>query len=95
MVRSVNGDRGSSVIPIPDTADDFLFLGRGRHVIVDGTDIHMNGSSGTSLEAGIIASGNSKRATVQSTAAIMRSLLMVQIGSTDDYVLKYGGPDIS
>ena len=95
MVRSVNGDRGSSVIPIPDTADDYVFLGRGRHVITDGSKMHMNGLSGALLEDGIAASGNSKRATLRNVANTMKSLLLIQIGNTDDYILKYGGPEIS
>ena len=95
MVRSVNGDRGSSVIPIPDTADDYVFLGRGRHVITDGSKMHMNGMSGTSLEDGITASGTTKRTAIRNTANTMKSLLLVQIENTDDYILKYGGPEIS
>lgn len=95
MVRSVNGDRGSSVLPIPDTADDYVFLGRGRHVVTDASKMHFNGMSGSSLEDGIVASGNSKRTTIQNVSNTMKSLLLVQIDNTDDYILKCGGPVIS
>lgn len=95
MVNSVNGDRGSSVIPIPDTTDDYLFLGRGRHVIINGTKVYMNGTSGTTLEAGIIASGNSKMTSIRNVSASMKILQLLPIpNTTDDYILKYGGYDI-
>ena len=94
MVKSVNGDRGSSVIPIPDTADDYLFLGRGRHVIINGTKVYMNGTSGTTLEAGITASGNSKMTSIRNVSASMKILQLLPIENSDDYILKYGGYDI-
>lgn len=96
MVNSVNGNRGSSVIPVTESNDDdYVFLGRGRHVLLDGTDVYMSGLSGISLADGITASGNSKMTSIRSTSASMKLLLLLQIDNTDDYTLKYGGYDIS
>ena len=85
MVHSVNGDRGSSVLPIG--GDDYMFLGRGKHVIVDGNDVKMSGSSGTNIVAGIENSGVEKLQAIQSTSASMKLALLEQMENADDYLL--------
>ena len=95
MVNSVNGDRGSSVLPIPDTTDDFVFLGRGRHVILNGSRVFMNGTSGTSLENGIVASGESKMTSIRNTSASMKLIQLISTETEGDYILAYGGYSIS
>lgn len=92
MVYTVNGDRGNSVIPIG--GDDWMFLGRGRHVWLDNNDVHFNGNSGVSLASGITASGTSKIAQIRSTAGIMKALLLEELDTVGDYRLVYGGPAI-
>lgn len=99
MVHSVNGDRGSSVIPIG--GDDWMFLGRGRHVWLDNNDIHMNGLSGNTLSAGIEASGvskvnqanNAKASNVTNiTNAVNASkCIVIEQIEDDDYMFYCGG----
>lgn len=85
MVRSVNGDRGSSVIPIK--GDDYLYLGRGRHVWVDDGDVHMNGTSGQTLSQGIVASGNSKYNQMKNVGAAMKLMLLLPLETEGDFLL--------
>lgn len=86
MVTSVNGMVGSSVTPVG--GDDYMFLGRGNHVVADGNNIRMIASSSTSLNTGIANSMNSKISSVQETCASMKLIMLERIGSTSDYLLK-------
>ncbi len=92
MVNSVNGNRGSSVIPI--SGDDWMYMGRGRHVWLDNSEVHLNGSSGSLLADGITASGVSKVNQIRSTANTMKALLLRETDIEGDYLLVYGGPEI-
>lgn len=85
MVTSVNGNRGSSVIPID--GDDWMFLGRGRHVWLDNQDVHMNGSSGILLAEGVTASGTTKIAQINSVGGTMKAMLLKELDSPEDYLL--------
>jgi len=85
MVRSINGDRGSSVIPIE--GDDWLYLGRGRHVWIDDGDVHMNGTSGQTLSQGIVASGNSKYNQMKTVGAAMKLMLLLPLETEGDFLL--------
>jgi hypothetical protein len=92
MVNSVNGNRGSSVVPIG--GDDWMYMGRGRHVWLDNSEVHLNGSSGSTLADGITASGVSKVNQIRNTANTMKALLLKEMATEGDYVLVYGGPEI-
>jgi hypothetical protein len=92
MVNSVNGNRGSSVIPI--SGDDWMYMGRGRHVWLDNSEVYLNGSSGSSLADGITASGVSKVNQIRNTANTMKALLLIETATEGDYMLVYGGPEI-
>lgn len=100
MVRSLNGDIGSSVIPI--SGDDWMFLGRGRHVWLDDGNVHFSGSSGPTLSAGIETSGEGKIETtvnttnsnitrMQTTANRSALIVLEQIDDTDNYRFCCGG----
>lgn len=100
MVRSVNGDHGSSVIPI--SGDDWLFLGRGRHVWLDNNNVHMNGLSGSTLSSGIEESGVSKvnqanNAIAPNVTKIVNAVnaskcvVVEKIDENDDYMFYCGG----
>ena len=92
MVNSVNGNRGSSVIPI--SGDDWMYMGRGRHVWLDNSEVHLNGSRGRSLADGITASGVSKVNQIRGTANTMKALLLRETETDGDYLLVCGGPEI-
>ena len=85
MIKSVNGDRGSSVIPV--TGDDWMFIGRGKHVWLDNNSVHMNGLSGNTLLDGINASGTAKTNSIKSTSSSMRLVLLEKIDNSEDYVM--------
>lgn len=85
MVKSVNGDRGSSVIPIG--GDDYMFLGRGHHVVLDNGDVKYSGSSGASIIEGIEASGNGKLASIRATSASMKLMSVERLDQPDEYLL--------
>lgn len=89
MVKSVNGDRGNSVIPI--SGDDYLFLGRGRHVWLDDSDVYMSGSSGQTLGNGIVASGNSKKSQMNNVGATMKQIYFRELSESGDFQMEYGG----
>lgn len=85
MVHSINGLRGSSVVPIG--GDDYMYLGRGRHLWLDNNDIHMSGTTGNTLSQGIAASQNSKTIQMRAVAAAMKLMLLQELDTPGDFLM--------